>query len=205
MARTVLVLGCLIAIACSAPARAAGPSSKALELRRANELSLFTPPPAFLDGYFLADEMEPSYLFGTVKAFASSLKNPTAWLIEESEKTRLEKSGKDAPPPEYTLYLEEDCPDGVVYYVFVDFSAMTAKQWIDWRRQFHKNKAEGEYGATRDRLEKAAAEGMKAGGELRFVMRNGELTGGKTPEAVLSQDLAFPPVYDLKLGEKLAR
>lgn len=207
MPRTIAVLGCLFVLVSfvRAPSPGHAASPKALELRQANELSPFVPPDSFLNGYFLADEMEPAYLFGTVKAFAASLKHPTAWLIEQNEKDRLDKSDKGVPPPEYTLYLEEDSPDGVIYYVFVDFSAMTPKQWIDWRKQFHKNKAEGEYGATRDRLEKAASEGMKAGGELRFIMRDGELTGGKTPEAVLSQDLAFPPGYDLKLGAKLSR
>lgn len=205
MPRAIAVLGSLLVLVCLASSPVHSASPKALELRKANELSPFTPPDSFLNGFFLADEMEPSYLFGTVKAFAASLKNPTVWLIEQSEKDRLDKTGKDGPPPEYTLYLEEDCPDGVVYYVFVDFSAMTPKQWIEWRKQFHKNKAEGEYGATRDRLEKAAGEGVKAGGELRFIMRDGELTGGKTPEAVLSQDLVFPPGYDLKLGAKLPR
>lgn len=44
---------------------------------------------------------------------------------------------------EYTLWLEEACPQGAVYYVFIDQSAMSPAQWIEWRKQFHKSKAEG--------------------------------------------------------------
>lgn len=200
---SLLVLTCLFA---PTPASAASP--RAQELRTANGLTPYTPPDAFLAGVFLADEMEPCFLFGSVKDFAASRKCPVTWLIEEGEKARIAKPQKPDTPLEYTLYLEEDCPDapgGVAYYVFVDQSAMTPKQWIDWRKQFHKNKAEGEYGATRDRLDKAVTEGMKVGGELRFIMKNGELTGGKTPEDVLRQELAFAPCYDLKQGAKLSR
>lgn len=200
---SLLVLTCL-----TAPLPAAATSSRAQELRTANGLVPFTPPDAFLDGFFLADEMEPCFLFGSVKDFAASRTCAVTWLIEEGEKARIAKPRKPDSPLEYTLYLEEDCPTapgGVTHYVFVDQSAMTPRQWIDWRRQFHKNKAEGEYGATRDRLEKAVAEGMKVGGELRFIMRNGELAGGKTPEDVLRQELAFAPCYDLKQGVKISK
>lgn len=200
---SLLVLTCLFA---PTPASAASP--RAQELRTVNGLIPYTPPDAFLAGFFLADEMEPCFLFGSVKDFAASRNCAVTWLIEEGEKARIAKPQKPDTPLEYTLYLEEDCPDapgGVVYYVFVDQSAMTPKQWIEWRKQFHKNKAEGEYGATRDRLEKAVTEGMKVGGELRFIMRDGELTGGKTPEDVLRQDMAFAPCYDLKQGAKLSK
>jgi hypothetical protein len=203
MHRAILILVSLFILGCASPGLAA--SQKSLELRKADGLTQFTPPQAFLDGYFLADEMEPSFLFGSVKDFAASLKCPTAWLIEEGEKTRISKPAAPDSPPEYTLYLEADCPGGVIYYVFVDHSAMTPLQWIEWRKQFHKSKAEGEYGATKDRLDKAVVEGMKIGGELRFIMKNGELAPGKTPEQTLRQDLSFPPSYDLKQGVKLSK
>lgn len=203
MPRIILLVGCLLVLSGLSPALAA--SDKAARLREANSLAPFTPPPTLLAGCFLADEMDPAFLFGTVGEFASSRKCPVTWLIEEGEKARIGKPQPAGKPLEYTLYLEEDCPDGVNYYVFVDQSAMTPKQWIEWRRQFHKNKAEGEYGAARDRLEKAVAEGVKMGGELRFIMRDGELSCAKTPEAALSQDLAFRPVYDLKSGARLSK
>ena len=187
---------------------AAGPlaaSDKAAALRTANDLVAFTPPDAFLAGSFLADEREPSFLFGPVSDFVLSRKCPAAWLIEAGEKARLAKPAGTDAPLEYTLYLEEDCPEQVRYYVFVDQSAMTPKQWLEWRQQFHKNKAEGEYGATRDRLEKAVAQGLRIGGELRFIVNDGELAVGKTPEACLGPELAYAPSYDLKQGTKLTR
>jgi len=197
------VIGSLLLLLGSAGPLAA--SEKAAALRTANDLIAFSPPGAFLAGSFLADEMDPSFLFGPVSDFAASRKCPVTWLIEAGEKARLAKpTGPDAPL-EYTLYLEEDCPEQVRYYVFVDQSAMTPKQWLAWRQQFHKSKAEGEYGAARDRLEKAVAEGMRIGGELRFIVNDGELAVGKTPEACLGPDLAFDPSYDLKQGTKLAR
>ena len=186
----------------------AGPltaSEKAAALRTDNDLVAFSPPDAFLAGSFLADEREPSFLFGPVSEFATSRQCPVAWLIEAGEKARIAKPAGPDAPLEYTLYLEEDCPAQVRYYVFVDQSAMTPAQWLKWREQFHKSKAEGEYGVTRDRLEKAVAEGMRIGGELRFIVNDGELAVGKTPEACLGPDLAFAPSYDLKQGTKLLR
>jgi hypothetical protein len=202
MIRAALFLASLAVLACAFPAHAA--SQKAQDLRKANGLTAFTPPEAFFAGCFLADEMEPVYLFGPVKDFAASRKCAVTWLIEEAEKTRIAKPADPAMPVEYTLYMEEDCPDGVVYYVFTDQSAMNPKQWIEWRRQFHKNKAEGEYGATRDRLEKAVAEGKKVSGEMRFIMKNGELNSAKTPQETLIE-MKFSPVYDLKQGAAVSK
>ncbi|MFZ5427778.1 MAG: hypothetical protein ACOZEN_12450 [Thermodesulfobacteriota bacterium] len=202
MLRAALILGSLLVLVCALGARAS--SEKAASLREANSLVPYTPPEAFLSGNFLADEMEPSLLFGTVKDFVSSRKCAVSWLMEQGEKARIARPSESGSPLEYTLYLEEDCPGGVTYYVFVDQSAMTPKQWIEWRKQFHKNKAEGEYGATRDRLEKAVDEGMKVSGELRFIIKDGELFCGKPPEAVLTQDMAFKPCYDLKQGVRLS-
>ena len=197
------VVGSLLLLLGSAGPLAA--SDKAAALRAANDLVAFSPPDAFLAGSFLADEREPSFLFGPVSDFVASRTCPTAWLIEAGEQARIAKPAEAEAPLEYTLYLEEDCPQQVRYYVFVDQSAMTPKQWLAWRQQFHKSKAEGEYGATRDRLEKAVAEGVRIGGELRFIVNDGELAVGKTPEACLGPDLAFAPSYDLKQGIKLTR
>jgi hypothetical protein len=204
MPRFIGILVSLFVLSCL-PLTAQAASHKAEELRKADALTEFSPPETFLTGYFLADEMEPSFLFGTVADFARSLKCPTTWLIEDADRARLAAPAEAGAPLEYTLYLEADRPTGVTYYVFLDQSAMTPKQWIEWRKQFHKSKAEGEYGATRDRLEKAVAEGMRVGGELRFIMENGELAPGKSPEAALLTELSFAPSYDLKQGKKLSR
>jgi len=203
MLRSTMILVCVMFLACLSSAQAA--SEKALELRKADGLSAFTPPETFLGGLFIADEMEPHFLFGSVKDFVAARTCPTAWLIEEGEKARIAKPATPGAPLEYTLYLEEDCPGRVVHYVFIDQSAMTPQQWIEWRKQFHKSKADGEYGATRDRLEKAVSGGSKVGGELRFIMVNGELGGSKTPEQALRQDMNFPPCYDLKQGAKISQ
>lgn len=203
MHRAILVLGSLFVLVCTSSAFAA--SQKALELRQANGLSEYSPPQAFLSGFFLADEMDPGFLFGSVQDFAASRKCPVTWLIEEGEKARLAKPANPESPLEYTLYLEEDCPEGVVHYVFVDQSSMTPSQWLEWRKQFHKSKAEGEYGAAKGRLEKAVSDGMKVSGELRFILRNGELDGSRTPEDTLRRDLSFAPRYDLKLGTVLSK
>lgn len=202
MIRAALFLASLAVLACLSPVHAA--SQKAIELRKSSGLTAFTPPEAFFAGCFLADEMEPAFLFGSVKDFAASRTCAVTWLIEEAEKARIAKPADPAMPVEYTLYMEEDCPEGVTYYVFTDQSAMTPKQWIEWRRQFHKSKAEGEYGATKDRLEKAVAEGRKVSGEMRFIMKNGELACAKTPQETLIE-MKFMPVYDLKQGVAVSK
>ena len=74
----------------------------------------------------MADEVDPGYIFGKVKDFVQSRSCPTNWLIEEGERKRIEARGTQSGPFEYTLYLEEDCPGKVVYYVFVDRSQANA-------------------------------------------------------------------------------
>lgn len=175
-------------------------SAKALALRQANGLVPFTPPPKFLTGNFVADEMNPSVIFGPVQAFAASRKCPTTWLIVPGNKQPQES--KDAPA-EYTLYLEEDCPDQVVYYVFIDQSGFTPEQWIEWRFKFHgKSKTEPEYGPTKSKLEQACTAGCGVGAELRFVEHNGDLVT-KSPEAILLGDLHYTPIYDLNRQQRI--
>jgi len=178
-------------------------SQKAAALRQANGLTAFTPTEKFLAGNFVADEMNPNFIFGTVKAFVGSRKCPTAWLMETDQKDR--PAGKETPgaPAEFTVYLEEDCPDKVVYYVFIDQSNLTPQQWIEWREKFHKSKTEPQYGSTKSKLDKACTEGCGVGAELRFIQKNGELLG-KSPEAVL-KDLKFAPIYDLNKGKKISK
>ena len=98
---------------------------------------------------------------------------------------------------EYTLYLEEDCPDKVVYYVFIDQSGLTPQQWIEWRQKFHgRARRNRSMAPTKSKLDTACTAGCGVGAELRFVQVNGDLMT-KSPEAFLLQDLKFAPIYDL--------
>jgi hypothetical protein len=105
---------------------------------------------------------------------------------------------------EYTAYLEEDCPDKVIYYVFIDQSGLTPQDWIAWRQRFHKSKTDEEYGQAKSKLEKACATGCGFNAELRFIQVNGQLLK-KPPEKYLRSDLKFTPLYDLNLQKKLSR
>ena len=179
-------------------------SEQAMKLRGKNALSEYSPPEAFLAGNFVADEVEPGYIFGKVKDFVRTRTCPTSWLIEEGERKRIQSQQSQSGPVEYTLYLEEDCPGKIVYYVFVDRSQASATQWMEWRRQFHKSKTDPQYGAAKVSLEQAAQNGFPVDGELRFLEVEGSLVL-KKPEEVLLGELRFPPIYDLKAGKALTR
>jgi hypothetical protein len=196
-----LCLGLLLVLSINSAALAASQRAKAL--RQANDLTAFTPPEKFLTSNFVAEEMTPDYIFGPVKSFVSSRKCPTTWLIEKGVKDTLDKPGSMGQPTEYTLFLEEDCPKQVVYYVFVNQSGLTPQQWIDYRRLFHgKTKTEPEYGPTKSKLEKACQDNCGVGSELRFIQQNGELLN-QTPEKYLLQNLKFSPIYDLNQHKKI--
>jgi hypothetical protein len=198
-----ILLGVLLVVGAISEGLAA--SAKAIALRQANGLTQFTPPEKFLAGNFLADEMNPTVIFGPVQAFVASRKCPTAWLIEAGDKNRPAGQGGTDKLAEYTVYLEEDCPDKVVYYVFVDQSGLTPQQWIDYRFKFHgKTKSEPEYGPTKSKLEQACTAGCGVGAELRFIQQNGELVA-KSPEEILKGDLKVAPIYDLSLGKKISK
>lgn len=195
-------LALLLLMSMNSAALAASPKAKAL--RQANGLTGFTPPENFLTGNFVAEEMTPAYIFGPVKAFVASRKCPITWLIEKGVKKTLEQPGEPGKPTEYTLYLEEDCPGKVLYYVFVNQSGLTPQQWIEYRRLFHgKTKTEPEYGPTKSKLEQACQEGCGVGAELRFIQKNGKLLN-QSPEQFLRQDLKFAPIYDLNQGKKIS-
>jgi hypothetical protein len=197
-----ICLGLLLLISINSAAWAA--NQKAMALRQANDLTAFTPPEKFLSSNFVAEEMNPAYIFGPVKSFVASRKCPTTWLIEKGVKTTLEKPGSTAQPTEYTLYLEEACPDKVIYYVFIDQSSLTPQQWIEYRRLFHgKTKTEPEYGPTKSKLEKACQDLCGAGAELRFIQMNGELLN-RSPETYLLKNLKFSPIYDLNQHKKIS-
>ena len=139
-----------------------------------------------------------------MKDFVKTRTCPTAWFIEEGEKKRIESRTDQTVPLEYTLYLEEDCQGNVAYYIFVDRSQANSAQWLEWRKQFHKNKAEGQYNAAKTGFEKASQNGFSVDAELRFIEENGELRL-KKPEEVLTEDLKFQPIYDLQQEKAIGR
>jgi hypothetical protein len=197
-----VILGCSIALALFATAW--GGSEQAVKLRSQNGLSEYTPPETFLAANFVADEVEPVFIFGKVRDFVKARSCPNTWLIEEGEKKRVDTWDRQSGPIEYTLFLEEDCPEKVTYYVFVDRSKADVAQWMQWRQQFHKNKVEPQYGAAKTGLEQAAQNGFPVGAELRFMEINRDLSL-KKPEEVLIGELKWQPIYDLKQGKALTR
>jgi hypothetical protein len=198
---TIWVVLFLVAF-CSA-AWGGGVSEQAMKLRSQNSLSEYAPPEAFLSGNFLADETDPAFIFGKVRDFAKSLSCPTTWLIEESERKRIEARGQQSGPIEYSIYLEADCAAQVTYYIFVDRSFNSA-QWLEWRRPFHRTKADPHYKEAKARLDQAAQNGFTVDGELRFIALNGDLLL-KRPEDVLVGELKFQPIYDLKKNQALTK
>jgi hypothetical protein len=178
-------------------------SEQAIKLRADNGLSPFVPAQSFLSGNFVADEVEPKFIFGKVNDFVKKQSCPTTWLIEEGERKRIENRNPQSAPAEFTLYLETDCPGKITYYVFVDRSQANAAQWLEWRKQFHKSKTEPQYGAVKAALEQANADGLSVDAELRFVEVDGTLLV-KKPEDIVTGELKFLPIYDLKQGKALA-
>jgi hypothetical protein len=196
-----MLLGALLVVAICGAVGAA--SEQAMKLRSQNCLSEFAPPEAFLSGNFLADETELAFIFGKVRDFTKSLVCPATWLIEEGERKRIESRGQSSDPVEYSIYLEADCPGKLTYYIFVDRSFNSA-QWLEWRRQFHKTKADPHYGAVKAGLEQAAQKGFVVDGELRFVALNGDLLLMR-PEDILTDELKFQPIYDLRKNQALSK
>ncbi|HYA41577.1 MAG TPA: hypothetical protein VEF34_09755 [Syntrophobacteraceae bacterium] len=172
-------------------------SDEASKLRALHGLSEFTPPEVFLNGNFVADEIEPQYVFGKVKDFWKSRSCPSNWLIEDNERNRIKEAQDQTGAFEYTLYLEEDCPGTVSYYVFVDRSRAKSAQWMEWRRNFHRSKTEEQYCAVSAVLEQAARDGFPVDAELRFIEISGDLIS-KRPEAFLKANLKISPIYDLR-------
>lgn len=192
-----LLLVCVVGLAIPVPGEAA--SDQAMKLRAEAGLAPFTPPEPFLSANFVADEVDPAVIFGTVDTFAKGLSCPASWLIEEGEQARLSAHKPESGPFEYTLVLEADCPGAVSHYVFLDRSEAAA-HWLEWRKLFHKSKAEPQYSQARAELEKAATDGVTVAAELRFIERNGDLQL-KKPEEILLNQLKVKPIYDLKHGK----
>ena len=170
-------------------------------MRQQQGLIVFTPPAKFLASNFVTSEMAPPFIFGTVKAFAASRKCPTAWLVEADAQHRY-TTGEKPGQREYFVYLEEDCPDRVVYYVFADQSGVPPGQWLDFRRFFYKSATEAQYAPVKAKLEQARQKGFGAGAELSFILEDGKAMA-KSPQEVLRHDLKFAPLYDLHRQKKV--
>ncbi len=182
-------------------------SQRATALRQSNGLTVYTPPEKFLGSNFVAEEVNPAFIFGPVKSFVASRNCPTTWLIEEGAKNILDKLSRLGQSAERTLYLEEDFPDKVVYYVFIDQSDLTPQQRVNSGCQggcHHQSKTEPEYDPTKSRLEKACQDGCGIGSELRFIQKDGELLN-QSLEEFLCQDLKFAPIYDLCQHKKISK
>ena len=177
---------------------------QAMAYRKANGLVEFAPPEQMLTGYFTANEISPRFIFGPIKDLRKSLACPTAWLIEDGERQRVGDLAKRKDPFEFTVYLEADRPTGPAYYVFVVQHNQNVETWLKWRWQFHKSKAEGQYGRTRDRLSQASKDGWFPTAELRFLVTGGNLDM-RNPEEVVLKDLKLAPVYDLEQSRALKK
>ena len=170
--------------------------------RQQNGLITYVPPAWFLEGFFIAREKQPGYVFGSVQDFAGAVGGTTAWLIEDLELKRVEQAAADGKTLEYSLYLEAVSPESAEYWVFVVLPYESAQAWFDARRAYHGRKAEGYYGNTQKELESAYNQGLKVKAELRFLIEKG-MTSVKVPEDVIMDRVKFQPVFDLRTGRRL--
>jgi len=196
LAAFILILAGLI-IAVSA---AAGESAR--EFRQQNGLVAYAPPSWFTEGYFIAREKNPAFVFGPVKDFVRALGGQTAWLIEDLELKRLERTAADGTCPEYSLYLEAVSPARTEYWVFVVMPYESAGQWFDARRAYHGRKAEDYYGKTQGMLERALNQGLGIKAELRFLIEKGDIRL-EPPEDLIMNRYKYRPVFDLGSGRRL--
>jgi hypothetical protein len=182
------------------PTAVAGESAQAF--RQQNGLVAYTPPAWFLEGYFIAREKSPAYVFGPVKDFARAVGGKTTWLIEDVELKRVEQASAEGESPEYSLFLEAVSPESTEYWVFVVLPHESAQAWFDARRAYHGRKAEDYYGKTQSELESALRQGLKIKGELRFFIEKGEISL-ECPEEAIMKRYKFQPVFDLSSGHWL--
>jgi hypothetical protein len=174
----------------------------AQSFRQQNGLLTYAPPAWFLEGYFVAREKNPRYVFGPVQDFIGRLNGKPTWLIEDLELKRLEASSAAGKKLEYTLFLESASPESTKYWVFVVYPHASAQDWFDARRAFHGRKAEAYYGETRKELERALKQGLKITAELRFLIEQGE-TSLQVPEDIIMTRYNIRPVFDLSTGRRL--
>jgi len=182
------------------PLVVAAESSKTF--RQKNGLLAYAPPVWFLQGYFIAREKNPGYIFGTVQDFVRTLGGTTTWLIEDLELKRVELASVEEKNPEYSLFLEAVSPQSTEYWVFVVLPHESAQAWFDARRAYHGRKAEGYYGKTRSELERALSQGIKIKAELRFLIERGDISL-LVPEDEIRSRYKFQPVFDLSAGRWL--
>ena len=174
----------------------------AQSFRQQNGLLPYDPPTWFLEGYFIARERNPGYVFGTVQSFVQAMGNKTTWLIEDLELKRLEQALADGTTPEYSLFLEAVSPEHTEYWVFVTLPHESAGEWFAARRAYHGRKAEGYYGKTQTMLERAVSQGLKIKAEIRFFIEKGKISL-ESPEDIILKKYKFQPIFDLSTGRSL--
>jgi hypothetical protein len=176
--------------------------NSAQSFRQQNGLLTYAPPAWFLEGYFIARERNPGYVFGTVQNFVQALGHKTTWLIEDLELKRLEQASADGTTPEYSLFLEAVSPERTAYWVFVTLPHESAEEWFAARRAYHGRKAEGFYGKTQTRLERALGQGLKIKAEIGFFIEKGKISL-ESPEDIILNKYKFQPIFDLSTGRRL--
>jgi hypothetical protein len=182
------------------PKAVTGESAQAF--RQQNGLLAYAPPGWFLEGYFIARERNPGYVFGPVQNFVRAMGGKTTWLIEDVELKRVERASIDGESPEYSLFLEIVSPERTEYWVFVVLPHESAQAWFDARRAYHGRKAKGYYGKTQSELERALSQGLKIKAELRFFIEKGDISL-ESPEDAIMTRYKFQPVFDLSAGRWL--
>ena len=174
----------------------------AQSFRKQNGLLPYDPPAWFLEGYFIARERNPGHVFGTVQNFVQAIGKKTTWLIEDLELKNLEQALADGTTPEYSLFLEAVSPERTAYWVFVTLPHESAGEWFAARRAYHGRKAEGFYGKTQTRLERALSQGLKIKAEIRFFIEKGKISL-ESPEDIILNKYKFQPIFDLSTGRSL--
>jgi len=192
----IMLLASLVII----PAAVVGESAQTF--RQQNGLLAYAPPAWFLQGYFIARERNPAYVFGPVQDFVRAVGGKTTWLIEDVELKRVEGASREGESPEYSLFLETVSPERTEYWVFVVLPHESAQAWFDARRAYHGRKAEGYYGKTQSELETALSQGIKIKAELRFLIEKGDTCLQAAEDLIMSR-YKFQPVFDLNAGRRL--
>ena len=174
----------------------------AQSFRKQNGLLTYDPPTWFLEGYFIARERNPGYVFGTVQNFVQAMGDKTTWLIEDLELKRIEQAIAEGTIPEYSLFLEVISPERTEYWVFVTLPHESAKEWFAARRVYHGRKAGGYYGKTQTMLERAISQGLKIKAEIRFFIEKGKISI-ESPEDIILNKYKFQPIFDLSTGRSM--
>ena len=202
MLRRLYLTAAIILLASLVITPAAVVGETAQTFRQQNGLLAYAPPAWFLQGYFIARERNPAYVFGPVQDFVRAVGGKTTWLIEDLELKRVEGASIEGESPEYSLFLETVSPERTEYWVFVVLPHESAQAWFDARRAYHGRKAEGYYGKTQSELETAFSQGIKIKGELRFLIEKSDTCLQAAEDLIMSR-YKFQPVFDLNAGRRL--